>query len=146
MTLLRMDNVLLIVGDLDSSVAFFEELGLRLEGRMPIEGPWADRVIGLDGARSEIAMIRMPDGHGGIELTTFHEPAAIRPEPERAPVNTLGLRRVMFAFDDLDDVLARLLARGAELVGEVMRYEDAYRLCYIRGPEGILIGLAEPLG
>ena len=146
MSLLRMDNVLLVVEDLEAAIAFFVELGMELEGRMVIEGSWADRVIGLDGARSEIAMLRPPDGHGGIELTKFFEPPPIRPSPEGAPVNTLGLRRVMFAFDDLDDVLARLRARGAELVGEVMQYENSYRLCYVRGPEGILIGLAQPLG
>jgi catechol 2,3-dioxygenase-like lactoylglutathione lyase family enzyme len=146
MTLLRMDNVLLVVDDLEAMIAFLEELGMELEGRMPIEAEWADRVIGLDGARSEIAMMRTPDGHGRIELTKFHAPAAITPQPSPAPVNTLGLRRIMFAFDDLDDVLARLQGYGAELVGEVMRYEDAYRLCYVRGPEGILVGLAEPIG
>ena len=146
MSLLRMDNVLVVVEDLEAAIDFFVELGLELEGRMVIEGSWADRAIGLDGARSEIAMLRPPDGHGGIELTTFFEPAVIRPSPNDAPVNTLGLRRVMFAFDDLDDVLARLRARGAELVGEVAEYENVYRLCYIRGPEGILIGLAQPLG
>ncbi len=141
-----MDNVLLVVEDLEAAIDFFVELGLELEGRMVIEGAWADRVIGLDGARSEIAMLRAPGGHGGIELTKFFEPAPIRPTPEDAPVNTLGFRRVMFAFDDLDDVLDRLRARGAELVGEVMQYENTYRLCYIRGPEGILIGLAQQLG
>ncbi len=146
MTLLRMDNVLIVVDDLEPAIAVFVELGMELEGRMPIEGSWADRVIGIDGARSEIAMLRTPDGHGGIELTKFHHPAAISTQPQEAPVNTLGLRRIMFAFDDLDEVLARLRARGAELVGEVMQYEDTYRLCYVRGPEGLIVGLAEPLG
>ncbi len=141
-----MDNVLLVVEDLEAAIDFFVELGMELEGRMVIEGSWADRAIGLDGARSEIAMLRGPGGQGGIELTKFFEPAPIRPTPADAPVNTLGFRRVMFAFDDLDDVLARLQARGAELVGEVTQYENVYRLCYIRGPEGILIGLAQPLG
>lgn len=145
MTLLRMDNVLLVVDDLGAAITFFVELGMEMEGRMPIEGKWVDRVIGIDGARQEIAMLRTPDGHGRIELAKFHAPAAIRTQPEDAPVNILGIRRVMFAVDDIDDVLARLRTHGAELVGEVVQYEDAYRLCYVRGPEGIIVGLAEPL-
>jgi catechol 2,3-dioxygenase-like lactoylglutathione lyase family enzyme len=140
-----MDNVLIVVADIDAAIAFFVELGMTLEGRMPIEGRWVDRVIGLDGARQEIAMLRMPDGHGGIELARFHSPPALRLEPEDAPVNTLGIRRVMFAVDDLDEVLERLRTHGAELVGEVVRYEDAYVLCYVRGPEGIMVALAQPL-
>ena len=146
MTLLRMDNILLVVEDLDGAIAFFTELGMELEGRMPVEGPWVDRTIGIHGTKGEIAMMRTPDGHGRIELDTFHAPAAIAPEPHPAPVNTLGYRRVMFAVDDVDAVVARLQAIGAELVDEVVQYEDAYRLCYMRGPEGILVGLAEPLG
>jgi catechol 2,3-dioxygenase-like lactoylglutathione lyase family enzyme len=118
---------------------------MELEGRMPIEGRWVDRVIGLDGARQEIAMLRTPDGHGRIELAKFHQPAAVSAGPMDAPVNTLGIRRVMFAVDDIDDVLARLRTHGAELVGEVARYEDAYLLCYVRGREGVIVGLAEPL-
>ena len=145
MTTLRMDNVLIVVDDLEAAKAFFVELGMELEGRMPIEGRWVDRVIGLDGARQEIAMLRTPDGHGGIELAKFHAPTAVRLEPQDAAVNTLGIRRVMFAVDDLEEVLARLRTHGAELVGEVTRYEDAYLLCYLRGPEGIVVALAQPL-
>lgn len=141
-----MDNVLVVVEDIETMIAFFEEIGLVLEGRMPAEGPWVDGVIGIDGARSEIAMLRPPDGHGGVELTKYFEPAAIRPEPTPAPVNTLGLRRIMFAVDDLDDVLARVQARGAELVRDVVQYGDVYRLCFVRGPEDIIVGLAQPLG
>ena len=146
MTLLRMDNVLIVVDDLEGAIDFFAELGMELEGRMVVEGPWVDDVIGIDGAKSEIATMRTPDGHGRIELDRFLTPPAIQTEPADAPVNTLGMRRIMFAVDDIDDVLARLQARGAELVDEVVRYEDSYRLCYVRGPEGLLIGLAQPLG
>ena len=145
MALQRMDNVLIVVEDLEAAKAFFIELGMVLEGQMPIEGPWVDRVIAIDNTRAEIATLRTPDGHGRVELDKFHAPAAIRGEAKNAPVNTLGIRRIMFAVDDLDDVLRRLRARGAELVGEVAQYEDIYRLCYIRGPEGILLGLAERL-
>jgi len=140
-----MDNVLIVVEDLEAAKAFFIELGMVLEGQMPIEGPWVDRVIAIDNTRAEIATLRTPDGHGRVELDKFHAPAAIRGEAKNAPVNTLGIRRIMFAVDDLDDVLRRLRARGAELVGEVAQYEDIYRLWYIRGPEGILLGLAERL-
>jgi catechol 2,3-dioxygenase-like lactoylglutathione lyase family enzyme len=143
MTLKRMDNVLIVVDDLDAAKAFFVELGMELEGEMPVEGPWVDLVVGLDNVRAEIAMMRTPDGHGRVELTKFHAPTAIRAEPKNAPANTLGIRRIMFAVDDIDDVLARLRAHGAELVGEVAQYENMYRLCFIRGPEGILVGLAE---
>lgn len=145
MTLLRMDNVLLVVEDLDRAIAFFTELGMTLEGRMEVEGPWVDRTIGIDGARSEIAMMRTPDGHGGIELDKFHVPEAVVPEPGPSTVPAIGYRRVMFAVDDIDAVVARLERLGGELVDEVVQYEDAYRLCYMRGPEGILIGLAQPL-
>ena len=145
MTLKRMDNVLIVVDDLDAAKAFFVELGMQLEGEMPVEGPWVDLVVGLENVRAEIAMMRTPDGHGRVELTKFHAPTAIRAEPKNAPANTLGIRRIMFAIDDLDDVLARLRTHGAELVGEVARYENMYRLCFIRGPEGILVGLAEQL-
>ncbi len=145
MALKRMDNVLIVVEDLEAAKAFFIELGMVLEGEMPIEGRWVDRCIGIDGARSEIAMLRTPDGHGGVELDRFHRPQAVRGEARDAPVNTLGIRRIMFAVDDLDDVLQRLRKHGAELVGEVVQYEDVYRLCYVRGPEGILVGLAEEL-
>jgi catechol 2,3-dioxygenase-like lactoylglutathione lyase family enzyme len=145
MTLLRMDNVLLVVEDLEAAIAFFAELGLELEGETTVEGEWVDRIVGLDGVRSDIATMRTPDGHGRIELDRFHTPPAIRAEPENAPVNALGIRRIMFAVEDIDDVVARLRTHGAELVGEVVQFEDSYRLCYIRGPEGILVGLAEPL-
>ncbi len=145
MTTLRMDNVLIVVDDLEAAIAFFAELGLELEGRTTVEGQGVDRLVGLDGVRSEIAMMRTPDGHGRIELDKFHAPAAVRAEPEDAPVNTLGIRRIMFAVDDIEAVLARLRAHGAELVGEVTQYEDSYRLCYVRGPEGIMVALAEEL-
>ena len=145
MTIKRMDNVGIIVDDLAAAIAFFRELGLELEGQQPVEGRWVDQVIGLEGVRVDIAMMRTPDGHGRLELSKFHTPAAISAEPKHAPVNTLGIRRIMFAVEDIDDVIARLLARGAELVGEVAQYEDKYRLCYVRGPEGILIALAQQL-
>ena len=145
MTILRMDNVLIVVDDLEAVKAFFVELGLELEGETTVEGQSVDRLIGLDGVRATIASMRTPDDHGRIELDKFHTPAAVRTEPEDAPVNTLGIRRIMFAVDDIDAVLARLQAHGAELVGEVVQYEDMYRLCYVRGPEGIIVALAEPL-
>jgi catechol 2,3-dioxygenase-like lactoylglutathione lyase family enzyme len=141
----RMDNVLIVVEDLEAAKAFFVELGMELEGETTVEGPWVDRVVGLENVRSEIAMLRTPDGHGRIELDKFHTPAAVRTEPKNAPVNTLGIRRIMFAVDDIEDVLARLRAHGAELIGEITQYEDMYRLCYIRGPEGIIVALAEQL-
>ena len=140
-----MDNVLIVVEDLDAAIAFFVELGMELEGRAQLEGDWVDRVIGIDGARDEIATLRTPDGHSRLELTQFHTPAAVGPNPKDLPVNALGYRRIMFAVDDLDDVLARLQTHGADLVREVVQYEDVYRLCFIRGPGGIIIGLAEPL-
>jgi catechol 2,3-dioxygenase-like lactoylglutathione lyase family enzyme len=140
-----MDNVGIVVDNLAATVAFFVELGLELEGEMTVEGPWVDRVVGLDGVRTDIAMMRTPDGHGGLELMKFQRPTAVSPEPKNAPANTLGIRRIMFAVDDIEDVLARLRAHGAELVGEVAQYEDKYRLCYLRGPEGIIVALAEQL-
>ena len=146
MTLQRMDNVLIVVDDLEAAKAFFAELGMELEGETQVEGPWVDRVVGLDDVRADIAMMRTPDGHGRVELTKFHTPPAVRAEPESAPVNTLGLRRIMFAVDDIDDVVARLCSHGAKLVGEIAQYEDVYRLCFVRGPEGIVVGLAEELG
>ena len=146
MTLQRMDNVLIVVDDLEATKAFFAEIGMELEGQTLVEGHWVDRVVGMENVRCEIAMMRTPDGHGRIELDKFHAPAAIRAEPKNTPVNTLGIRRIMFAVDDIEDVLARLRAHGAELVGEVAQYEDMYRLCYIRGPEGIIVALAERLG
>ncbi len=145
MTLQRMDNVLIVVEDLEAVKAFFVELGMELEGEATVEGPWVDRTVGLENVRSQIAMMRTPDGHGRIELDKFHAPAAIRTEPENTPVNTLGIRRIMFAVDDIEDVLARLRAHGAELLGEIVQYEDMYRLCYLRGPEGIIVALAERL-
>src|SRR5689334_21321908 len=145
MTLQRMDNVLIVVDDLEAAKAFFVELGMVLEGEATVEGPWAGRVVGLDDVRADIATMRTPDGHGRVELSKFHTPPAVRAEPESAPSNALGIRRIMFAVDDLDDVVARLRSHGAELVGEIAQYEDIYRLCFLRGPEGIIIGLAEQL-
>ncbi|MBQ0982471.1 MULTISPECIES: VOC family protein [Micromonospora] len=145
MAIQRMDNVLIVVEDLDAVIAFFVELGMELEGRGPVEGRWVERVIGVDDVRQEVAMLRTPDGQGKVELAMFHTPKAISPEPRDAPANTLGLRRIMFAVDDIEDVVARLRARGADLVGELERYEDIFRLCYVRGPEGIIVGLAEQL-
>ena len=145
MTLKQMHNVLVVVDDLEAAKAFFVALGMELEGQATVEGPSVDRVVGLDGVRSEIAMMRTPDGNGRIELDKFHTPPARNPDPN-APVNTIGIRRIMFAVDDIEAVLGRLRDQGAELVGEVMQYEDAYRLCYVRGPEGIMIALAEQLG
>jgi catechol 2,3-dioxygenase-like lactoylglutathione lyase family enzyme len=145
MTIKRMDNVGIAVEDLDGTVEFFRELGLELEGRASIEGEWAGHVTGLGDQHVEIAMMRTPDGHSRLELCRFIRPAVVA-DHRTAPVNALGYLRVMFAVEDIDDTLARLAKRGAELVGEVVRYEDSYRLCYIRGPEGILIGLAQELG
>lgn len=144
MTVKRMDNVGIVVEELDPAIAFFTELGLSLEGRMPIEGEWAGRVTGVRGQRVEIAMLRTPDGHGRLELSRFDAPA-IASDHRRAPVNSLGYLRVMFTVEDLDDTVARLCKLGATVVDEVVTYEDIYRLCYIRGPEGILIGLAQEL-
>ncbi len=144
MTLKRMDNVGIVVESLDAVIPFFTELGLRLEGRATIEGEWAGRVTGLNAQRVEIAMLVTPDGHSRLELSRFVSPAVIA-DHRNAPVNALGYLRVMFAVSDLDETLARLRDRGAHLVGEVVQYEESYRLCYIRGPEGILIGLAEEL-
>jgi catechol 2,3-dioxygenase-like lactoylglutathione lyase family enzyme len=140
-----MDNVGIVVESLDTAIAFFVELGLELEGRAVIEGEWSGRVTGLRDQRVEIAMLRMPDGNGKIELSRFLSPPVVA-DHRNAPVNALGYLRVMFAVDDLDDTLARLRKHGAEVVDDVVQYEEIYRLCYIRGPEGILIGLAEQLG
>jgi catechol 2,3-dioxygenase-like lactoylglutathione lyase family enzyme len=145
MTLQRMDNVLIVVDDLEAAKAFFAELGMELEGETQVEGPWVGQVIGLDDVRADITMMRTPDGHGRVELTRFHSPPAVRAEPESAPANALGIRRIMFAVDDIDDVVARLRSHGGELVGEIAQYKDIYRLCFLRGPEGIIIGLAEQL-
>ena len=144
MTIKRMDNVGIVVESLDSTIAFFAELGLELEGRATIEGDWAERVTGLRDMRVEIAMMRTPDGHSRLEISRFLTPPAVA-DHRNAPVNALGYLRIMFAVEDIDDTLARLGKRGAQLVGEVVQYDDAYRLCYIRGPEGLLIGLAEQI-
>jgi catechol 2,3-dioxygenase-like lactoylglutathione lyase family enzyme len=145
MTLKRMDNVGIVVEDLGGAIDFFRELGLELEGRATIEGEWAGRVTGLGDQHVEIAMMRTPDGHGRLELSRFFRPSAVA-DHRNAPVNALGYLRVMFAVDDIDETLERLRNRGAQLVGEVVQYGDTYRLCYIRGPEGLLIGLAQELG
>jgi catechol 2,3-dioxygenase-like lactoylglutathione lyase family enzyme len=145
MTIKRMDNVLIVVEDLQAATAFFAELGMELEGETQVEGPWVDRTVGLDGVRADITMMRTPDGHGRVELSQFHTPPAVRAERENAPSNALGMRRIMFTVDDIDDVVARLRSHGAELVGEIAQYRDIYRLCFVRGPEGIIIGLAEQL-
>jgi catechol 2,3-dioxygenase-like lactoylglutathione lyase family enzyme len=144
MTVRRMDNVGIVVESLDVAISFFAELGLELEGRATVEGEWAGRVTGLRDQRVEIAMMRTPDGHNRLEISRFLTPAAVA-DHRNAPVNALGYLRIMFAVEDIDDTLARLGKRGARLVGEVVQYKNAYRLCYIRGPEGLLIGLAEEL-
>ena len=145
MTVKRMDNVGIVVESLDAAISFFAELGLELEGRATIEGEWAERVTGLHPMRVEIAMMRTPDGHSRLEISRFLTPPAVA-DHRNAPVNALGYLRVMFTVDDIDETLARLRKRGAQLVGEVVQYENTYRLCYFRGPEGLLIGLAEQLG
>jgi catechol 2,3-dioxygenase-like lactoylglutathione lyase family enzyme len=145
MTVKRMDNVGIVVDDLPATIAFFRELGLELEGQATVEGEWAGRVTGLPNQRVEIAMMRTPDGHSRLELSRFLTPPVVA-DHRNAPVNALGYLRVMFAVEDIDDTVARLCQRGAQLVGEVVQYEDVYRLCYIRGPEGLLVGLAEHLG
>jgi catechol 2,3-dioxygenase-like lactoylglutathione lyase family enzyme len=145
MTIQRMDHVSVVVDDLEAAVAFFVELGMELEGRAPIEGPWVDRVNGLDGVRVDIAMMRTPDGHGRLELTEFHAPPVVSPEPENALGNTLGLRSVMFVVDDVDATVAGLRAHGADLVGTVEQYQDSHRLCYVRGPAGVIVALAQQL-
>jgi catechol 2,3-dioxygenase-like lactoylglutathione lyase family enzyme len=135
MAIQRMDNVLIVVEDLEAAKAFFAELGMELEGETQVEGPWVGQVVGLDDVRADIAMMRTPDGHGRVELTRFHTP----------PANALGIRRIMFTVEGIDDVVARLHSHGGELLGEIAQYEDKYRLCFMRGPEGIIIGLAEQL-
>jgi len=146
LALKRLDNVAVVVEDLDAAIAFFTELGMVLEGRGTVAGEWVDRVVGLEGTRSDIAMLRTPDGHGRIELTRYQHPAAVGPDPGSEPANTRGMGRIMFNVDDVDDVVARLQALGGELVGEMVDYEDTYRLCYLRGPEGIIVALAQDLG
>ncbi len=145
MPIKRMDHVSVIVDDLPAATAFFTTLGMAVEGRMPVEGPWVDRLNGLEGVKVDITMMRTPDGHGRVELTKFRNPAVIGVEPAIAPPNTLGLRQIMFAVEDIDGTVARLRAHGAELVGEVVQYENKYRLCYMRGPAGIIVALAEEL-
>ena len=145
MAIQQMHHVSVVVDDLEGAVAFFAALGMDEEGRAPIEGPWVDRINALDGVKVDIVMMRTPDGHGRLELTKFHTPTAVSAEPENAPPNTLGLRSVMFAVDDVDATVACLRAHGAELVGEVAQYQDSYRLCYVRGPAGIIVALAEQL-
>lgn len=145
MALKRMDNILIVVDDLEAVKAFFIELGMELEGQTPLEGRHVDQLIGLENVRCEIATLRTPDGHGRIELDKYYSPAAVRSEPANAPVNALGMRRIMFAVEEIEEVISRLRPHGAELIGEITQYEDAYRLCYLRGPEGLIIALAEQL-
>ncbi len=145
MTIQRMDHVGVVVDDLAAAVAFLVALGLELQGETPVEGDWVDRIVGLEGVRAQIAMLQTPDGHGRVELTKFHSPATDRGH-QHAPANAAGIRHITFAVEDIDDVLARLKAHGAELVGELGRYEDRYRLCYVRGPAGIIVELAEKIG
>lgn len=145
-TLKRMDNVLIVVDDLEAVKAFFLELGLEVEGEATVEGETVGRLIGLENVRATLVMLRTPDGHSRIELDKFHTPDAVRTGPVKAPVNELGIRRVMFAVEGLDEIVARLIARGAELMGEVVQYEDWCRLAYVRGPEGIIVALSEELG
>ena len=142
----RIDNIAIVVEDLAAAIAFFAELGLTLENEIEVEGPWVDRVVGLDGVRSRIAWMRAPDGHISLELTKYLRPSAVRGALDHRPANTLGLHRIMFEVADIDDAVARLQRRGAELLGEVVQYEQVYRLCYLRGPEGIMVALAEKLG
>lgn len=143
--LLRMDNILIVVDNLDAAKAFFLELGFEVEGETTVEGHTVDRLIGLQNVRATLVLMRTPDGHGRIELDKFHTPESIRTGAEKAAVNELGIRRIMLTVTDLDELVARLLAKGAELVGEVVQYGDTYRLAYIRGPEGLIVGLSEPL-
>ena len=145
MTIKRLDHISVVVDDLASAIDFFTTLGMTRAGEAAVEGPWVDRVNGIDGVRVDIVMMRTPDGHGQLELTKFRHPQLVELEPAIAPPNALGLRSVMFAVDSVDDTVARLRAKGAELIGEVVQYEDKYRLCYMRGPGGIIVSLAEEL-
>ncbi len=145
MTIQRMEHVSVVVDDLAAATEFFVELGLELQGEGKVEGRWVDRIVGLDGVRSEIAMLQTPDGHGRLELVKFHSPPT-QGGDSHAPANTPGIRHIAFGVEDIDAAVAGLRARGTELVGEVVRYEDSYRLCYVRGPEGIIIELAEKIG
>lgn len=146
MAIQRLDNVAIVVDDLDAAVAFFVELGMEWEARASIEGVWADQTVGLDGVRSEIVMLRTPDGNGRLELTKYEAPTAVTPDMPAPPANTLGLHRVMFAVDDVQDTLERLRPHGGEVLGEVAQFEQMYRLCYVRGPAGIIVALAEQMG
>ncbi|MFD0688056.1 VOC family protein [Actinomadura fibrosa] len=141
-----MDNVGIVVDDLEGAIAFFATLGLELEGRARNEGPYVDDTVGIDGVVCDIAMMRTPDGSGRLELARYRTPAAVAPEPANPPHNTLGMHRIMFAVDDIDEAITRLSAHGAELVGKVAQYEDTYRLCYLRGPAGIIVALAQRIG
>jgi len=145
MTIKRLDHVSVVVDDLEAAIAFFTALGMTVEGQAAVEGAWVDRVNGIDGVRVNIVMMRTPDGHGRLELTNFRNPQLVEIEPAVAPPNALGLRSVMFAVESVDDTVARLRAHGAELIGEVVQYENLYRLCYVRGPAGIIVALAEEL-
>jgi catechol 2,3-dioxygenase-like lactoylglutathione lyase family enzyme len=145
MTIKRLDHIVVVVEDLAAAVAFFTTLGMEVEGEMPIEGPWVDRVNGIENVKVDIVMMRTPDGHGKLELTKFRNPKLVELEPAIAPPNALGLRSVMFTVDSVDDTVASLRAKGAELMGDVVQYEDVYRLCYMRGPAGIIVALAEEL-
>ena len=145
MTIRRLDHISVVVDDLPDAIAFFTALGMTVEGKAPVEGPWVDRVNGIEGVQVDIVMMRTPDGHGRLELTKFHNPQLVAIEPAIAPPNAPGLRSVMFAVESLDETVARLRAHGAELIGEVAQYEDKYRLCYMRGPAGIIVALAEEL-
>ncbi|APY90093.1 VOC family protein [Streptomyces alfalfae] len=145
MAIQRMDNVGIVVEDLDAAIAFFEALGMELEGRTEVKGRFADQCTGLDGVHCDIAMVRTPDGNSRLELAKYRSPAAAGPQPRNQPHNVLGTHRVMFAVDDIEDTVARLRPHGAELVGEIARFEDSYLLCYVRGPEGVIVGLAEQL-
>ena len=146
MAIQRLDNVAIVVDDLDAAVAFFVELGMEWEARASIEGVWADQTVGLDGVRSEIVMLRTPDGNGRLELTKYEAPTAVTPDMPAPPANTLGLHRVMFAVDDVQDTLERLRPHGGEVLREVAQFEQMYRLCYVRGPAGIIVALAEQIG
>jgi len=145
MTIKKLDHISVVVDDLAAAIAFFTTLGMTIEGEAPVEGPWVDRVNGIENVQVDIVMMQTPDGHGRLELTKFRNPKLIKLEPAIAPPNTLGLRSVMFTVENVDDTVARLREGGAELVGEVVQYEDQYRLCYMRGPAGIIVALAEEL-
>jgi catechol 2,3-dioxygenase-like lactoylglutathione lyase family enzyme len=145
MTIKRLDHISVVVDDLATAIDFFTELGMTKEGNAPVEGPWVDRVNGIEGVKVDIVMMQTPDGHGKLELTKFHNPKLVEVRPENAPPNALGLRSVMFTVESVDATVARLLAKGGELIGEVVQYEDKYKLCYMRGPAGIIVSLAEEL-